>query len=97
MTKDCGKNQHFLLKQISKSGDGSEIELVGKNPLLLGGRKLIEAGLTPRRPLQAIRAKCIDCCCGSLVEVRKCIDHKCANWPHRFGKDGFRSKGQDDE
>ena len=97
MTIVCDKKQHFLLKQILKSGDCSEIEITGKNPLLLGGKKLIEAGLTPRRPLQAIREKCIDCCCGSLVEVRKCIDFECANWPHRFGKDGFRSKGKVDE
>ena len=39
MNSDHNK-QHFLLREISKSADGSEIELAGKIPLL-GGKKLL--------------------------------------------------------
>ncbi|HUT61702.1 MAG TPA: hypothetical protein VNA25_28015 [Phycisphaerae bacterium] len=49
---------------------------------------------TPRRessPLAAIRAKCMDCCCGSFKTVRYCPcdglnSTACALWPFRFGK-----------
>lgn len=39
--------------------------------------------LTPRK---AIRAKCLDCCCGSANEVRLCTAESCPLYPHRFGK-----------
>ncbi len=37
-------------------------------------------------PLKAIRAKCLDCSCGSSKEVRNCPIEKCPLYPHRFGK-----------
>lgn len=37
-------------------------------------------------PMKAIRAKCIDCCCGQTVEVRLCETTECACHPFRFGK-----------
>ena len=37
-------------------------------------------------PLQAIRAMCLDCCGGQLVEVRECPASSCPLWPYRFGK-----------
>lgn len=37
-------------------------------------------------PIQAIRAKCIDCSCGSLREVRECHIKECTLWPYRMGK-----------
>ena len=37
-------------------------------------------------PMKAIRAKCLDCCCGSAVEVRKCTIKACSLWPYRFGR-----------
>lgn len=41
-------------------------------------------------PMKAIRAKCLDCCCGSFQEVRLCTVEKCPLYPYRFGK---RPKG----
>lgn len=41
--------------------------------------------MKPLRALPAIRAKCLDCCCGSAVEVRKCTIEGCPLWPLRFG------------
>lgn len=36
---------------------------------------------------QAIRAKCIDCCCGQAHEVRMCPVTKCPLWNFRLGKE----------
>lgn len=36
-------------------------------------------------PIRAIRAQCIDCCCGSKHEVEFCPAVECALWPYRFG------------
>ncbi len=41
------------------------------------------AALTPMR---AIRAKCLDCSCGSPKEVRLCPVTRCALWPYRMGR-----------
>jgi hypothetical protein len=32
---------------------------------------------------RAIRAKCVDCCCGQYAEVRACQVSGCALWPYR--------------
>ena len=42
--------------------------------------------LSCQSPLQAVRAECIDCCNGSLQEVRLCPVKQCALWPLRFGR-----------
>jgi hypothetical protein len=34
---------------------------------------------------QAIRAKCLDCCCAQSVEVRNCQITKCPLWIYRMG------------
>lgn len=36
-------------------------------------------------PLKAIRAKCLDCMCGQVYEVRKCPVNDCSLWPYRMG------------
>lgn len=40
-----------------------------------------------KTPLKAIRAKCIDCCCGSRKEVDACELSKCPLYNFRFGTD----------
>jgi hypothetical protein len=37
-------------------------------------------------PLQAIRAKCLDCSCYQPSEVRLCEAVKCPLWPFRAGR-----------
>lgn len=37
-------------------------------------------------PVKAIRAKCIDCCCGEKKEIRECNMIECPLWPYRMGK-----------
>ena len=36
-------------------------------------------------PMKAIRAKCLDCCCGQEAEVRYCTCTDCPLWLFRFG------------
>lgn len=38
-----------------------------------------------RNPMTAIRAKCVDCCCGSLKEVAECPCTHCVLHPFRMG------------
>jgi hypothetical protein len=37
-------------------------------------------------PMQAIRRKCLDCCCGQIVEVKLCEAVACPLWPFRAGR-----------
>ena len=39
-----------------------------------------------RTPMKAIRAKCLDCCCGSSNEVKLCTVKRCPLYKYRFGK-----------
>jgi hypothetical protein len=45
-----------------------------------------------KNPLKAIRAKCLDCCCGNAGEVRKCVATNCPLWPFRLGINPFRKR-----
>jgi len=42
-------------------------------------------------PVKAIRAKCLDCCCNQVKEVRLCPVEKCPLYPYRMGKNPARS------
>lgn len=37
-------------------------------------------------PIQAIRAKCLDCCCDQANEVKLCTAERCPLHPFRLGK-----------
>ena len=43
-------------------------------------------------PIKTIRAKCLECSCGSFIEVKYCTVKKCPLYPYRFGK---RPKGEE--
>lgn len=43
-------------------------------------------------PVKAIRAKCLDCCCGQQNEVKLCPCSDCPLYPFRFGKNPYRTK-----
>lgn len=43
-------------------------------------------------PAKAIRAKCLDCCCDQVNEVRLCPVEDCPLWPFRFGKNPYRTR-----
>lgn len=42
-------------------------------------------------PMKAIRAKCMDCCCGQTQEVRLCQAQDRPLYPFRFGKNPNRA------
>jgi hypothetical protein len=44
-----------------------------------------ERGSKILTPVKAIRAYCIDCCCGSFNEVQLCPSKKCSLYPYRLG------------
>ena len=50
-----------------------------------------------KSPLKAIRAKCLDCCCGSAYEVKNCVIHDCELYPFRLGNNPFRTRSMTDE
>lgn len=43
-------------------------------------------------PIKAIRAKCLECSCENVNEVRECPITDCALYPFRFGKNPYRTK-----
>ncbi len=63
---------------------------MGRDPRTLTGADLEAMGRPKISRRDAIRAKCLDCCCGSPAEVRRCGDIECALWPMRMGTDPYR-------
>lgn len=43
-------------------------------------------------PLKAIKAKCLDCCCGQLNEVKLCPAVDCPLFEFRFGKNPYHTR-----
>lgn len=65
----------------------------------LGGYPMVSEQIRALTPIQAIRAKCLDCSCGSCREVRLCETKGCDLWPYRMGKRpkrGFIAEGGTD-
>jgi len=53
-----------------------------------------QAGHEKMSPKKAIRKKCIDCCCGQIVEIQKCTCTACPMWPFRSGRHPYTSKAR---
>lgn len=66
-------------------------EQVGKDPRTMP-REILALNFREQNPLSALRAKCLDCCCGQPSEVRKCVAVDCRSWPFRMGTNPFRQK-----
>ena len=60
--------------------------------------KALTERMKRRTRAQAIRAKCLDCCCDSAPEVRNCELKHCPLWLYRLGYEadynGERKKGR---
>lgn len=41
--------------------------------------------MAKRTPIKAIRAKCLDCTCNQVVEVRNCPIKECPLYEYRMG------------
>ena len=50
-----------------------------------------------KSPLKAIRAKCLDCCCGQSAEVKNCGIIRCPLHPFRMGNNPFRKREMTEE
>jgi hypothetical protein len=72
--------------------DPVENTRVGRDPREMSREDLAAAGHETTRVLSAIRAKCLDCCCGSIAETRRCTVVRCALWPFRMGTNPFRAE-----
>lgn len=48
-------------------------------------------------PIKAIKAKCLNCCCGQREEVKLCPVKDCPLWQFRLGKNPNRSRNMTDE
>ena len=65
--------------------------LVGRDPRAMTRAELEAMGHEPLSPMEAIRAKCLDCCAGSAHEVRCCVAMACPSWPFRTGRNPWRA------
>lgn len=45
-----------------------------------------------RSPLRAIKANCLECCCGQQNEVKLCTCSTCPLYPFRLGRNPFVKK-----
>jgi len=64
--------------------------LAGRDPRKMAPAELRAMGHEPLSPMEAIRARCLDCA-GSSDEVRKCVAMACPSWPFRTGKNPWRA------
>jgi hypothetical protein len=78
-----------LLEISGHEADGGE--LVGRRPTEVPS-EILSRYYAEKNSLRALRARCLDCCCGSTSEVRKCVAVGCPSWPFRMGVNPFRKK-----
>jgi hypothetical protein len=62
------------------------------DPRKMSRKKLAGLGFVKRPIMSVIRAKCLDCCCGSSHEVMHCTTAGCPLWPYRTGKNPFTDR-----
>src|SRR5215469_10180775 len=62
----------------------------GRDPREMTREELKAAGHEPMPPLQAIRARCLDCCGNQANEVALCTAVECPSWPFRMATDPWR-------
>ena len=87
-------NKKRLLE--SHPTDGSNYP-VGRDPRKGISKADYEACGHNRSILEAVREKCLDCCCQQPMEVRYCVATFCALWPFRMGANPFNKRELSDE
>jgi hypothetical protein len=78
-----------LLEISPYQADGGE--LIGRIPSEVPS-EILSRYHRGQNPLKALRARCLDCCCGNASEVRKCTAVGCPSWAFRMGINPFRQK-----
>jgi len=81
---------HYLEPSPYESDGGN---LIGVSPAMLSKSDLLALG-HPTSPIKSIRAKCLDCCCGSDAEARKCTAMDCPLWPLRMGRNVYHANAR---
>jgi hypothetical protein len=72
-----------LVLRPHQEWDASERCPIGRDPRTMTVAELEALGFQRRAPVKIIRAKCLDCCCGNVAEVRRCGQIDCPSWPYR--------------
>ena len=80
------QNRLAYLEPSPVLADGGH--LIGKDPRTIPV-DILRRLQGPSTPAKAIRAKCLECCCGDASEVRKCVAADCSLWPMRVGTNPF--------
>lgn len=70
---------------------GPDGYMTGRDPRTMTPDELLVMGHERLSPMQAIRAKCLDCCADSPHEVRLCVAMACPSWPYRMGTNPWRA------
>lgn len=73
----------------------SEGRARGRDPREMTVAELEAIGHQRMSPLEALRARRLDCCAGSPVEVRLCVSLNCPAWPFRMGNSPWRAPPSD--
>jgi hypothetical protein len=71
--------------------DGVPVQ-VGRDPRTMTQGELQALGHKSMSILQAVRARCLDCCSGSSAEVRRCVSVNCPSWPFRMAFNPWRER-----
>jgi hypothetical protein len=87
------KQDAWLAKRsVGLETDEISKEKIGRDPRDMSQDDLRALGHKPIAVLDAIRARCIDCCAGQVAEVRKCVAVECPSWPFRMAWNPWRER-----
>jgi hypothetical protein len=78
--------EHAAARGARYEPSGVDDWLAGRDPRAMTQEEIRSMGHEPMSPMEAIRARCLDCMAGSADEVRKCVAMACPLWPFRMGK-----------
>ena len=70
--------------------------LEGRDPRTLSPGELAAMGHLPMAPIEALRARCVDCA-SSTQKVAKCMALRCVAWPFRMGKSPWHKPPSDEQ
>src|SRR6516225_292148 len=77
-------------RQAGYEPSGVDDWLIGRDPRAMTQAELRAIGHEVMSPMEAIRAKCLDCCAGSAHEIRCCVAIACPSWPFRTRRNPWR-------
>lgn len=77
--------------------DEVERGYVGRDPRSMSENELNECGHFKKRWVSIMRDKCLDCCGGQQIEVKRCVAVSCALWPYRTNKNPFAGREMTEE